>query len=96
MVLRPHDERFQTITLSRDGEAVTEVRIDAVDGRPLVLAVDAVSDRLNAQPVAQPGEIMFQFESTRSRGSVSLVLAGGREFVGPLAAVTVIEVTRGA
>ena len=60
----------------------------------LILAIDAVSDRLNAQPVLQPGEITFQFESTRSRGSVSLMLAQGKPPIGPLAAVSVIEVSR--
>lgn len=94
VALRPRDKRLALAMLTVDGNQVTSARLDAQEGSPLILAIAAVSDRLNAQPFAQPGEITFQFESTRSRGNVSLVLTHGRAPVGSLAAVSVIEVSR--
>ncbi|MEI8255590.1 MAG: hypothetical protein WCJ30_07960, partial [Deltaproteobacteria bacterium] len=94
IALRPRDNRLALAMLTVDGDQVTSARLDVHEGSPLILAIDAVSDRLNAQPIAQPGEITFQFESTRSRGNVSLVLTHGRPPIGPLAAVSVIEVSR--
>ena len=94
VAIHPSDPRLMLAMLTVDGDFVTSARLDMREGEPLILAIDAVSDRLNASPIAQPGEITFQFESTRSRGSVSLVLTQGKPPIGPLAAVSVIEVSR--
>lgn len=94
VAIHPADPRLMLAMLTIEGDFVTSARLDVRDGEPLILAIDAVSDRLNAMPIAQPGEITFQFESTRSRGSVSLMLAQGKPPIGPLCAVSVIEVSR--
>ena len=89
------DPRLGHVQLRLNGDEVFEVRIDLVDHAPLVVAIDAISDRLNAAPISEPGEITFAFESTRSHGAVALILVDGRPADGPIAAVNVVEISRG-
>jgi hypothetical protein len=96
VVIKPGDARLELAMVTLEGDRVSQVRIDISEASPLIVAVAAVSDRLNSQPIAQPGEITFQFESTRSRGTVSLVLSHASAQPGPIAMVNVIEVARGS
>lgn len=70
MQLNPKDERLDAITVVPRGDRVAHAVLHAVPVPPLVIAIDALSDRFGAEPSRATGAVTFRLEGTRSRGSV--------------------------
>ena len=94
IVLRPRDPRLELAIVTVLAEQVSSVRLDMPEDAALALALDAVSDRLNALPSFVSNTLQYRFESTRSRGAVTLVLGRGAQR-GPVVRITAMEVNRG-
>lgn len=90
----PADPRLSLAIVAIEGEDVASVHIDAAEGMPIQLAPDAVADRLNTLPIFAEGVVRYRFEATRSRGSVTLVLAPDSPPAGPIVAVVSVEIVR--
>jgi hypothetical protein len=95
LFIHPDDPRLQQVVVSVEDESVLAARLDAPGLSPLVVALDAVADRLNAVPVHEDDTLRFQFEATRSRGVVTLFLASNATADSPLLAIAAMEVVRG-
>jgi hypothetical protein len=95
VALVPHDARLQQVFVELSEAGVAAVRMDAPPAAPLVVALDAVADRLNAPPASEGEALRFRFEATRSRGVVTLITAQGTKAGGPIVAIGTVEVTRG-
>lgn len=68
--LDPKDERLEVVTLVPRGERVAHAVLHAIPVPPLVIAIDALTDRFGADPSIATGAVTFRLEGTRSRGSV--------------------------
>lgn len=70
--LLPKDARLAAVTVVPRGERVAQAVFYPVSDPPLVIAVDALSDRFGSEPSRATGAVTFRLEGTRSRGSVVL------------------------
>jgi hypothetical protein len=68
--LTAKDERLEAITVVPRGERVAQAVLYPSPARPLVIAVDALSDRFGSEPSHGPGVVWFRLDGTRSRGTV--------------------------
>jgi hypothetical protein len=66
------DPRLEGITVVPRGDKVAQAVFYPQTDPPLVIAVDALSDRFGTEPTRGTGAMTFRLDGTRSRGSVVL------------------------
>ncbi|MBL8680735.1 MAG: hypothetical protein JNK05_16265 [Myxococcales bacterium] len=89
--LVPKDARLSVITVVPRGERVAHAVFYPADEPPLVIAVDALTDRFGSEPSIATGAVSFRLEGTRSRGSV---VVRGTELRAGVWAVTGVDLLR--
>jgi hypothetical protein len=89
--LTSRDERLETITVIPRGERVAQAVLYPSSARPLLIAVDALTDRFGSEPNEGPGVVWFKLDGTRSRGTVAL---HGSELQSGVWSVEVVDLQR--
>ncbi|MDP3274667.1 MAG: hypothetical protein Q8Q09_05685 [Deltaproteobacteria bacterium] len=89
--LTPLDARLGGVTIVPRGERVGQAVLYPHSDPPMVVAIDALTDRFGAEPSHAMGSVSFRMEGTRSRGTV---VVHGNELRTGLWAVSVVDLHR--
>jgi hypothetical protein len=91
ILLAPKDARLSAVTIVPRRERVAHAVLYPAEEPPLVIAVDALTDRFGCDPSVATGAVTFRLEGTRSRGSV---VVRGTELRTGVWAVTGVDLLR--